>query len=249
MKGRPVFSIGLAPVLGLVFSFLATGGQAAEPAGAAANSTPAKLPATITLNSGKTYESARLVSADPSGLTIEYAPPGGGIGLAKIRFSSLPDSLARDFGYDPAKAAAFDAEQGQAMAQWRAQMQADEARAKAEQANQQIADAQERAADAESRADAAMGALADLRQQSGMGQAQAYAWASSGGAGYGNQGFGNFGGGNFGRNFFGRGKFNGWRGYPWILAREQNPGILWSALQPSLRGGSTGRTRGPGVLP
>ncbi len=101
---------------------------------------PKVLPPTIVATNGKTYESVKLLRVEPDGLNIEFAPAGGGVGLAKIKFRDLPESLQHQFGYDPEKAKDYEMEQGKAMAVWRSDLAAAEAEAakkRAQEAAQQ----------------------------------------------------------------------------------------------------------------
>jgi hypothetical protein len=75
---------------------------------------------------GAVYNQFQVEKADPAGLIISYIPAGGGIGMEKVPFEFLPDEWQKRYGYDPKKAAKFNLEQIQAMAQWREKMIADE---------------------------------------------------------------------------------------------------------------------------
>ena len=57
---------------------------------------------------GKVYNAVKLSRIEPDGLLIEYQPVSGGIGLAKLKFAMLSESLQKQFGYDPLKASAFE---------------------------------------------------------------------------------------------------------------------------------------------
>jgi len=78
----------------------------------------------ITTRNGTRYRNVTVQRVDPDGLTISYAPVGGGMGAAKLKFENLPDDLQQRYGYDTNKAAAYRAQQAQAMAEWRAEQQA-----------------------------------------------------------------------------------------------------------------------------
>ena len=78
----------------------------------------------ITTRNGTIYKNVTVQRVDPDGLTISYAPVGGGMGAAKLKFENLPDDLQQRFGYDTNKAAAYKAQQAQGMADWRARQQA-----------------------------------------------------------------------------------------------------------------------------
>ena len=64
------------------------------------SSTPAP-PDLVTL-SGQTYKAARVFRVEPDGITYAYTG-----GLSKIPFTDLPEAIRKQYGYDPAKAAAF----------------------------------------------------------------------------------------------------------------------------------------------
>lgn len=81
---------------------------------------------TLITKMGTVYEKYCVERKDPSGLTISYIPIGGGLGMEKIPFSVLPDDWQLRYRYDPEKAAKFELEEKQAMAQLREQMIADE---------------------------------------------------------------------------------------------------------------------------
>jgi TPR repeat protein len=49
--------------------------------------------AKITTRSGKTYSGATLQKIDHDGITLQFAPESGGVGMAKLRFSELPQDL------------------------------------------------------------------------------------------------------------------------------------------------------------
>jgi len=72
------------------------------------------LPTKITTTDGQTYKNVKLLHVLADGLLVEYSPDSGGTGLARLKFSTLSESLQKQFGYDPGKAAAY--ERGQALA-------------------------------------------------------------------------------------------------------------------------------------
>ena len=84
------------------------------------------LPATITTEDGATYNHPILSRVEPDGLLVEYQPTAGGTGLAKLKFSKLPESLQKQFGYDPAKAAEFEQQKRLAMVELTQKLQQDE---------------------------------------------------------------------------------------------------------------------------
>ncbi|HMD54776.1 MAG TPA: hypothetical protein VKJ65_09530, partial [Phycisphaerae bacterium] len=60
------------------------------------------------------------------GLLVEFQPNAGGTGLAKLKFAKLPESLQKQFGYDPRKAADYEHEQKLQMAALTQKLQQDE---------------------------------------------------------------------------------------------------------------------------
>lgn len=80
------------------------------------------IPDIITTQKGKTYQSARLVSAEPDGLVIEYKPQTGGFGMTKLKFRDLPENLRQQFNYDEGAAAEFESARIEANANWRTRM-------------------------------------------------------------------------------------------------------------------------------
>lgn len=77
-------------------------------------SSEAALPSTITTSDGVTYKAVKLVRVHPDGLLVSYRPEGGGLGMAKLKFRYLSEDLRQQYGYDPAKAAQYEAEQAKA---------------------------------------------------------------------------------------------------------------------------------------
>lgn len=109
-------------------------------------------PDEITTRDGTTYKGVMVQKVDADGLTIGYMPAGGGIGAAKLKFENLPDDLQQRYRYNPDKAAAYEAQQAQGMAEWRAQQQADAETAKLtaiQQAEQDVLGQQEKKAQKE----------------------------------------------------------------------------------------------------
>jgi hypothetical protein len=115
MRGEAKFDVKL---LGIILAAAGTicGATAAEDGNT--QSLP-PLPPRIVTTDGKTFESVRLVRAEPDGLVIQFAPAARGLGLAKIRFQSLPEDLRQQYGFSADRAKAFEAEQAQTLAQWR----------------------------------------------------------------------------------------------------------------------------------
>ena len=95
---------------------------------------------TLVTKLGTVYQKFHVERVDPAGLTINYLPDGGGIGMEKIPFNVLPDDWQQRYGYDPEKATKFDAAQKQAMVQWRLQMIADENAYREKRAQQEAAE-------------------------------------------------------------------------------------------------------------
>jgi hypothetical protein len=63
------------------------------------------LPTSITTSDGKTYERVKVQRVGADWLLIEFRPEDGGIGLVKLKFAILPESLQKLYNYDPQKAA------------------------------------------------------------------------------------------------------------------------------------------------
>jgi hypothetical protein len=80
-------------------------------------------PAEITTVDGKTYAGLTVQKIDPDGLLVEYKPPGGGIGITKIKFKDMPANLQQQYHYDSDKAGAYETRQAQGIGEWRAQQQ------------------------------------------------------------------------------------------------------------------------------
>ncbi len=74
---------------------------------------------------GTVYHEFRVERVDPAGITISYVPEGGGLGMEKVPVNLLPDDWQQRYGYDPEKAAEFNLEREQALAQLRRQMVAE----------------------------------------------------------------------------------------------------------------------------
>lgn len=77
-------------------------------------------PVQITTSNGRTYHNVVVERVQPDGLIVRYQPtPAGGLGVAKLNFSVLPDQLRNQYGYDAQRAQAFEAQQARANAEWR----------------------------------------------------------------------------------------------------------------------------------
>ena len=75
--------------------------------------------ASLSTTDGTTYDHITTQRIDPDGLYIEYTPPGGGIGMSKVKFSRLSEDQQRQFGYDADKAKAHTAQVAKANAEFR----------------------------------------------------------------------------------------------------------------------------------
>ena len=62
-------------------------------------------PTKITTIGGQTYNSVRVLRVEQDGLAVEYTPQSGGVGMAKIRFASLPSDLQQQYQADAEEAA------------------------------------------------------------------------------------------------------------------------------------------------
>ena len=69
------------------------------------------LPSKIITTDGKVFNAVRLLKVEPDGLLVEYRPDAGGLGLMTLKFTTLPESLQKQFGYDPRKASDYEHEQ------------------------------------------------------------------------------------------------------------------------------------------
>ncbi|OGV55237.1 MAG: hypothetical protein A2017_09425 [Lentisphaerae bacterium GWF2_44_16] len=61
----------------------------------------------ITTLDGKTYKNVQISSVTPAGFDICYAPDKGGVAIKEIFFKDLPESIRKEFNYNPQKAEAF----------------------------------------------------------------------------------------------------------------------------------------------
>jgi hypothetical protein len=84
------------------------------------------LPSKIITTDGVTYNDPKLSRVEPDGLLVEFQPAAGGIGLANLKFVKLPESLQKQFGYDPRKAADYEQEQKLALMALTQKLQHDE---------------------------------------------------------------------------------------------------------------------------
>lgn len=89
---------------------------------------------TITTISGTTYLDASVTKTTPTAISISHST-----GMAKIPFKDLPAALQKKYGYDPAKAAEYEAQEAQRAAEQKQRaeaqrLQADQENAEREQA-------------------------------------------------------------------------------------------------------------------
>jgi len=75
------------------------------------------------VSDGEVYDGAKLLRIEPDGLVIEYSPPARGTGMAKLKFTRLPESLQKQFSYDPQEGSDFEKRQALAMAAMREKLQ------------------------------------------------------------------------------------------------------------------------------
>ena len=96
----------------------------------------------ITTRSGTAYRKCDVVKVEPDGIRISHDG-----GAAKISFEELPDALQRQYGFDPAKVAAYrkgiaDAKAAAEAKATLARLQADEARKKQAAISEAVAEQQ-----------------------------------------------------------------------------------------------------------
>ena len=72
---------------------------------------PRMAATSLTTLDGKTYSDVTVQRADPDGLLVFYTPPGGGMGVAKLKFRNLPDPVRQQYGYDAQRAVEFERQQ------------------------------------------------------------------------------------------------------------------------------------------
>lgn len=65
----------------------------------------------ITTRDGTTYTNAVIQRADPNGIVIEYAIRPGALGLAKLKFTNLPDVIQRKYNFSTNSAQVFEQNQ------------------------------------------------------------------------------------------------------------------------------------------
>ena len=62
----------------------------------------------ITTLDGKTYKNVKISGVTPAGFDISYTPSKGGLAIIRLKFKNLPESIQKEFNYNPEKAAAFE---------------------------------------------------------------------------------------------------------------------------------------------
>jgi hypothetical protein len=66
------------------------------------------LPSQVTTTDGRIYRAVKLLQVLPDGLLVQYLPDSGGMGLARLKFTKLPESFRKQFGYDLKKASDYE---------------------------------------------------------------------------------------------------------------------------------------------
>ncbi len=87
----------------------------------------------LSTTDGATFNHITTRRAEPDGLYIEYTPPGGGLGMAKIKFARLTPGQQKELGYNAEKARDYEAKVAKAAELWRQEAIRLEQIAKAEQ--------------------------------------------------------------------------------------------------------------------
>lgn len=101
----------------------------------------------LSTTDGATFDKISFKRVEPDGLYIEYTPPGGGVGMSKIKFSRLSPEQQKEFRYDPDKAKDYESKVARAAADWRQENLRWEQAAKAEIMARQARETQEDQAD------------------------------------------------------------------------------------------------------
>jgi hypothetical protein len=112
--------------LGGSFAFAGLSGTSASQPNPGTAQPTNSLPPKIITTDGVTYNAPKLSRIEPDGLLVEFQPDAGGTGLAKLKFAKLPESLQKQFGYDPRKASDFEHEQKLAMLALTQKLQSDD---------------------------------------------------------------------------------------------------------------------------
>jgi hypothetical protein len=76
--------------------------------------------------SGGVYKQVEIKKVDPSGIVISYSIPSGGLGIARLKFTDLPEQTQKRFGYDPLKAEVFELLEEKSVLEMRQKLVADE---------------------------------------------------------------------------------------------------------------------------
>lgn len=79
----------------------------------------------VTVN-GDVYKQVKIEKIDPSGIVITYSVAGGGLSIARLKFTDLPEQIQKRCGYDLKKAEAFKLLEVQAAIELRQKLLADE---------------------------------------------------------------------------------------------------------------------------
>ena len=118
---------------------------------------------TITTISGTTYSDASVTKTTPTAISIVHST-----GMAKIPFKDLPAATQKKYGYDPARAADFEAQEAQQKAEQQQRAEAQRIQAEQENAAKQqalIAKEQAEIAQEQSRQQAAAEAEVDAKKK------------------------------------------------------------------------------------
>lgn len=99
------------------------------------------LPSEITLNDGRTYKSIALKRVEADGLFVTHIPDQGGVGMAKLKFSNLPEPIQKQFNYSLEKAAVHEQRQRESEFQWARWQDTQEEKASQIRQQRQIEDA------------------------------------------------------------------------------------------------------------
>jgi hypothetical protein len=100
-------------------------------------------PNSLRTQNGTTYWNAEIQKVTPDGLNIEYTPPSGGLGLAKVQFEDLSEELQKQYGFDHQKASDFRKSQGIANFNYANDLQARETEGKRRKAENYRAEVEE----------------------------------------------------------------------------------------------------------
>ena len=84
--------------------------------------TGTRFPSQITTTDGTVYKHTAKLHVYPDGILVSYEPAPHGLGLAKLKFRDLPESLQKQYGYDPKAAAEYEKQEAQAAEEFRTQL-------------------------------------------------------------------------------------------------------------------------------